>query len=93
MHPGKTVPLRDAELKKTSEWSLSHLLLIDTLTVEKPDAPPNVKKKKNKEKAKNGEMPSWMLKFAQDNKLNVLSDVKFDEPPKEASHSGSDEES
>ncbi|XP_033628075.1 uncharacterized protein LOC117290662 [Asterias rubens] len=64
-----------------------------TLTVEKPDAPPNVKKKKTKEKTKNGEMPSWMLKFAQDNKLNVLSDVKFDEPPKEASHSGSDEES
>ncbi len=70
-----------------------YLLFLDTLTVEKPDAPPNVKKKKNKEKAKNGEMPSWMLKFAQDNKLNVLSDVKFDEPPKEASHSGSDEES
>ncbi|XP_022097939.1 uncharacterized protein LOC110983191 isoform X3 [Acanthaster planci] len=56
----------------------------DTLTVEKPEVPASVKKKQNREKAKNGEMPSWMLKFAQDNKLNVLNDVKFDESNMEA---------
>ena len=68
------------------------LPLTDTLTVEKPEVPPSVKKKKNREKTKNGEMPSWMLKFAQDNKLNVLSDVKFDESAKEAPPSPSSDE-
>ncbi|XP_038075187.1 uncharacterized protein LOC119742954 isoform X2 [Patiria miniata] len=64
-----------------------------TLTVDKPEVPASVKKKQNREKTKNGEMPSWMLKFAQDNKLNVLSDVKFEESNKEAAPvSTSDEE-
>ncbi|XP_072031587.1 uncharacterized protein [Amphiura filiformis] len=51
----------------------------DTLTVEKPELPSELKKKKNKENSTDGEMPSWMKKFVETNKINVSSDVKVDE--------------
>ena len=49
------------------------------MTVDKVDLPSELKKKRNKEKAKDGEMPSWMLKFVETNKISVSSDVKVDD--------------
>lgn len=42
-----------------------------TLTVEKPELPRELKKKKNKEQTKNGEMPSWATKFLQSNNIKA----------------------
>ncbi|XP_071481798.1 uncharacterized protein [Diadema antillarum] len=48
----------------------------NTLTVEKPALPKELKKKKNKEQMKNGEMPSWASKFLQSNNIKASVDIK-----------------
>ncbi|PIK51700.1 putative two pore calcium channel protein 1 isoform X3 [Apostichopus japonicus] len=55
----------------------------DTLTVEQPSLPPELKKKRNKEQNKSGEMPSWMAKFVETNNLSITTDVKFDDDGKQ----------
>ncbi|XP_030854181.1 uncharacterized protein LOC115929441 isoform X2 [Strongylocentrotus purpuratus] len=51
----------------------------DTLTVEKPALPKELKKKRNKEQTKNGEMPSWATKFLQSNNIKASGDLGMDE--------------
>nr|XP_054758693.1 uncharacterized protein LOC129264776 isoform X2 [Lytechinus pictus] len=51
----------------------------DTLTVEKPELPKELKKKKNKEQTKNGEMPSWATKFLQSNNIKASMDLGSNE--------------
>ena len=62
----------------------------DTLTVDKPELPKELKKKKNKEQTKNGEMPSWATKFLQSNNIKASTDIRFDEKAAEGGGDGGD---
>ena len=59
--------------------SLTTGIYTDTLTVEKPALPKELKKKRNKEQTKNGEMPSWATKFLQSNNIKASGDLGMDE--------------
>lgn len=76
-----TLPLLEEEEEEEEEekGELKNKPPPDTLTVEQPRLPPEITKKRNKEKNKSGEMPSWMAKFVETNNLSITTDVKFDE--------------
>ncbi|XP_071963410.1 uncharacterized protein [Antedon mediterranea] len=65
----------DDDDMKDAESLINH---IDTLTVETPEIPSELKKKKQKEKTKPGEMPAWMKNFVASKQINIAAD-QFDE--------------
>ncbi|XP_071834733.1 uncharacterized protein [Apostichopus japonicus] len=75
-----TLPLLEEEEEEEEEAKQPPA---DTLTVEQPSLPPELKKKRNKEQNKSGEMPSWMAKFVETNNLSITTDVKFDDDGKQ----------
>ncbi|XP_033096631.1 uncharacterized protein LOC117100901 isoform X2 [Anneissia japonica] len=81
----------DESTDKTDDIRCADALInhIDTLTVEKPELPSDLKKKKQKEKTKPGEMPAWMQNFVASKHISIVADQNLEEGTKSDKEEGS----